>query len=97
MRRTHFDLVITDVRLPGMSGFDFVRRMHRFQNQAPVIMITAYSSTEGQKEAEELGVLRYFSKPLDTDAVLMAVQVALHGGASGAHRGARDYGGNGRF
>ncbi len=79
LRRTHFDLVITDVRLPGMSGFDFVRRMHRFQNQAPVIMITAYSSTEGQKEAEELGVLRYFSKPLDTDAVLMAVQVALHG------------------
>lgn len=79
LRRTQFDLVITDVRLPGMSGFDFVRRIRRVKPETPVIMITAYSSSEGQKEADELGVIRYFSKPLDTDAVLMTVQVALHG------------------
>ena len=79
LRRTKFDLVITDVRLPGMSGFDFVRRIRKVRPETPVLMITAYSSSEGQKEANELGVLRYFSKPLDTDAVLMAVQVALHG------------------
>lgn len=79
LRRTMFDLVITDVRLPGMSGFDFVRRIRRLKRDTPVLMITAYSSSEGQKEADELGVLRYFSKPLDTDAVLLAVQVALHG------------------
>lgn len=79
LRRTKFDLVITDVRLPGMSGFDFVRRIRKVRPETPVLMITAYSSFEGQKEANELGVLRYFSKPLDTDAVLMAVQVALHG------------------
>ncbi|MBP6469773.1 MAG: response regulator [Chloroflexi bacterium] len=78
-RRTHFDLVITDVRLPGMSGFDLVRRLQKLGRNTPVIMITAYSSSEGQKEASTLGVLRYFSKPLDTDAVLMAVQLALHG------------------
>jgi DNA-binding response OmpR family regulator len=81
LRRTPFDLVITDVRLPGMSGFDLVRRIQKLKRdkETPVIMITAYSSTEGQKEAKELGVLRYFPKPLDTDAVLMAVQTALHG------------------
>lgn len=79
LRRTHFDLVITDVRLPGMSGFDFVRRIKKLGRGTPVIMITAYSSPEGQKEASSLGVLRYFPKPLDTDAVLMAVQTALHG------------------
>lgn len=79
MQRTPFDLVITDVRLPGMSGFDFVRRMRKRRRDTPVIMITGYSSTEGQKEADELGVMRYFSKPLDTDAVLLAVQAALHG------------------
>ena len=76
-RRTHFDLVITDVRLPGMSGFDLVRRLQKLGRNTPVIMITAYSSSQGQKEASDLGVLRYFSKPLDTDAVLMAVQVAF--------------------
>ncbi len=79
LRRIKFDLVITDVRLPGMSGFDFVRKIRKVREETPVLMITAYSSSEGQKEADELGVLRYFSKPLDTDAVLLAVQLALHG------------------
>jgi CheY-like chemotaxis protein len=79
LRRTHFDLVITDVRLPGMSGFDLVRRIQKLGRDVPVIMITAYTTPEGQKEATNLGILRYFPKPLDTDAVLMAVQTALHG------------------
>ncbi len=77
--RMKFDLLITDVRLPGMSGFDFVRRVRRRQPDLPVIMITAYSSAQGQKEADELGVYRYFAKPLDTDNVLTAVHTALYG------------------
>ena len=79
LQRAQFDLIITDVRLPGMSGFDLVRRVHRLGHKTPVIMITAYSSTQGQKEADELGVYRYFKKPLDTDDVLTAVHNALHG------------------
>lgn len=79
LRRTHFDLVITDVRLPGMSGFDLVRQTRAIKSGTPVIMITAYSSAEGRKEAEGLGVFRYFSKPLDTDEMLSAVHKALYG------------------
>lgn len=79
LRRVHFDLVITDVRLPGMSGFDLVRRTKSIKSDIPVIMITAYSSAQGQQEAAELGVLRYFSKPLDTDEMLSAVHQALYG------------------
>ncbi|KAA3657537.1 MAG: response regulator, partial [Chloroflexi bacterium] len=79
LQRAQFDLIITDVRLPGMSGFDLVRRLQRLGHKSPIIMITAYSSTQGQKEAEELGVYRYFKKPLDTDDVLTAVHNALHG------------------
>lgn len=79
LQRARFDLVITDVRLPGMSGFDLVRRLQRLERETPVIMITAYSSAEGRKEAESLGVYRYFKKPLDTDDVLTAVHTALHG------------------
>ncbi|MCA9932956.1 MAG: response regulator [Ardenticatenaceae bacterium] len=77
--QTSFDLLITDVRLPGMSGFDFVRRLRRRLADLPVIMITAYSSSQGQKEAQELGVYRYFAKPLDTDSMLTAVHTALYG------------------
>lgn len=79
LRRSQFDLLITDVRLPGMSGFDLVRRLKKLGRNLPVIMITAYSSSQGKKEAAELGVYRYFQKPLDTDSVLTAVHTALHG------------------
>jgi DNA-binding response OmpR family regulator len=81
LRRGHFDLLITDVRLPGISGFELVRQMHRLKLTLPVIMITAYSSAQGQKEARDLGVFQYFQKPLDTDDVLTAVTRALHGDA----------------
>jgi DNA-binding response OmpR family regulator len=79
LRRSQFDLLITDVRLPGMSGFDLVRRVKALGREMPVIMITAYSSHQGKKEAADLGVYRYFQKPLDTDSVLTAVHTALHG------------------
>ncbi len=79
LRRMRFDLVITDVRLPGMSGFDLVRRTRAIKSDTPIIMITAYSTAQGRKEAEELGVLRYFPKPLDTDEMLSAVHKALYG------------------
>lgn len=79
LRRAQFDLLITDVRLPGMSGFDLVRRVKALGRELPVIMITAYSSNQGKKEAADLGVYRYFQKPLDTDSVLTAVHTALHG------------------
>ena len=79
LQRAQFDLIITDVRLPGMSGFDLVRRVRTLGRKTPVIMITGYSSTEGKKEAEALDVYRYYKKPLDTDSMLTAVHTALHG------------------
>lgn len=79
IRNGQFDLLISDARLPGMSGFDLVRRVRGMKKSVPVIMITAYSTAQGQKEAAELGVYRYFGKPLDTDAVLSAVHTALYG------------------
>ena len=79
LRRTPFDLLITDVRLPGMSGFDLVRRAKANNPDLPVIMITAYSSEQGRKEASDLGVYRYFTKPLDTDDVLAAINTLLYG------------------
>ncbi len=79
LRRSQFDLLITDVRLPGMSGFDLARWIQKLGRDMPVIMITAYSSPQGKKEAAELGVYHYFRKPLDTDEVLTVVNHALYG------------------
>jgi DNA-binding NarL/FixJ family response regulator len=79
MRRTPFDLLITDLRLPGMSGFELIRKVKASYPDMPMIMITGYSSDQGKGEAQALGVFRYFQKPLDTDALLAAVQLALYG------------------
>lgn len=79
LRRTPFDLVITDLRLPGMSGFELVRQIQGLRPELPIIMITAYSSPQGKQEAADLGIFRYFEKPLDADALLAAVHTALYG------------------
>jgi DNA-binding response OmpR family regulator len=79
LRRVRFDLLITDLRLPGMSGFDLVRKVKQSNPDMPIIMITGYSSEQGRKEAAELGVFRYFQKPLDTDSLLATVHEALYG------------------
>jgi CheY-like chemotaxis protein len=79
LRQKDFDLLLTDARLPGMSGFDLVRRLRKTDPDLPAIMITAYSSEQGQREADDLGVYHYFQKPLDTDEVLTAVHTALYG------------------
>ena len=77
LHQTPFDLLISDVRLPGMSGFELVRKARRLRAGLPVLIITGYASQQGKEEAQELGVYRYFEKPLDTDALLAAVHVLL--------------------
>ncbi|MEI2611256.1 MAG: response regulator [Candidatus Promineifilaceae bacterium] len=77
--RTRFDLLITDVRLPGMSGFDLIRRVRRVRQELPVIMISGYGVEQGQKEAAALGVVHYFIKPLDSDLLVSTVQRVLYG------------------
>lgn len=82
LQQKAYDLLITDLRLPGISGFDLARRARRLQPHMPVIMITAYTSDQGQQEAADLGIFRYFRKPLDADELLAAVNAALYGTAS---------------
>ena len=78
LRRRSFSLMMTDLRLPGMSGLDLIRRARQIQGDLPVIMITAYGTPQGRQEARELGVLRYFEKPIvNTDDLMGAVQMAL--------------------
>lgn len=77
IRQAPFDLLICDVRLPGMSGFDLVRKVKSIQPELPVIMITGYASPESEQEARRLGVENYFAKPMDMAALLAAIQIVL--------------------
>ena len=61
------DLVFADVRLPGISGIDLLRRIREFDPAIPVIMMTAYGTIEGAVEAVKLGAFDYMKKPVDLE------------------------------
>jgi two-component system, NtrC family, response regulator AtoC len=61
------DVVFADVRLPGMSGVDLLRRVREFDPAIPVIMMTAYGTIEGAVEAVKLGAFDYMKKPVDLE------------------------------
>jgi two-component system response regulator AtoC len=77
MAREHVDLVMTDVRLPGMNGVEALRRIREIDSAIPVIVLTAYGTIQQAVEAMRLGAYDYIVKPFELDAVAAAVQKAL--------------------
>lgn len=69
IRRQPFDVVITDFRLPGMNGLDFLRNLQEFQPRAHKILLTAYMNEEVLAEAFRLGVHEFIEKPLSTEDI----------------------------
>jgi two-component system response regulator AtoC len=61
------DVVFADVRLPGMSGLELLKRIREFDPVIPVIMLTGYGSIEGAVEAMKLGAFDYVKKPVDLE------------------------------
>jgi two-component system response regulator FlrC len=62
--RRGFDLVITDLRMPGLSGLDLVRKVRAEQPETEIIVVTAHGSVESAVEAMKLGAFDYLEKPL---------------------------------
>lgn len=71
------DLVLTDLRLPGISGLDFLERMHAVRRSLPVIMMTAYGSVETAVEAMKKGAADFLVKPFSLDHLTAVVAKAL--------------------
>ncbi|MEW6657073.1 MAG: sigma-54 dependent transcriptional regulator [Thermodesulfobacteriota bacterium] len=74
------DLVIMDVRLPGKSGLETFRAMHEIEPKLPVIIMTAYGTTETAIEATKLGAFEYVLKPFDIPDILALIAQALDAG-----------------
>ena len=77
----HFDLIVTDVRMPGASGLDVVDRLRRDGQSTPVIAVTAFPLDATVERSRRLGV-RLLAKPFDLDALRQAVDLALNSGAA---------------
>jgi DNA-binding NtrC family response regulator len=76
-RAEAFDLVITDLRMPEMDGFDLIRGMKTLATPPHVIMVTAFGSIETAIRAVKLGAYDYIIKPFEIDELLLATDKAL--------------------
>jgi nitrogen regulation protein NR(I) len=74
------DLVILDMRLPGMNGLETFQAIHRFESKLPVIIMTAYGTTETAIEATKLGAFDYILKPFDIPDMLAVIRQGLEAG-----------------
>lgn len=75
---TAVDLVITDYRMPGKTGLDFILELRRFRPSLPVIMITAYGNIETYLHSISLGAFEYVNKPIKKEEFERIVWHALY-------------------
>lgn len=74
-----FDLVITDIRMPGLSGLELVRQIHGMAPCLPIIVVTAFGDMETAVEAMRGGACYFIAKPFDRAHLLVAVEKVLGG------------------
>ena len=72
-----YDLVLTDFRLPGLSGLDLIGQLHGAKPKLPIIMMTAHGTTETAIEATKLGACEYLIKPFEADTLLDLVDASV--------------------
>jgi excisionase family DNA binding protein len=77
MRAFSYDLLIADLKMPGMDGLTLIRQVKRIKADLPIIIITGFSTESSAIEAVNLGVAGYLTKPFRVPEVLTAASKAL--------------------
>ncbi len=75
--RTPFELIISDVRMPGNSGLEILAAIRRAGWSTPVILITAFGDEQVHAEAYRLGAIAVFDKPFEVNALRMLTRAVL--------------------
>src|SRR5262245_51571960 len=71
------DLIVSDVRMPGISGLEMLRRVRVEHPTLPVLLVTAYADIREAVGAMRDGAVNYLQKPIDLDELLSSVRTAL--------------------
>lgn len=70
-----FDLILLDIMLPGMSGFDVIKNLRSLEVNTPIFIMSALTSTDQVVKALDLGAVDYIKKPFDWDELLARIRV----------------------
>ena len=76
-RQNEYNVVISDLRLPGLGGLDLVAQLHAAKPKQPIILMTAHGTTETAIEATKRGACDYLLKPFEADELLDLVASAV--------------------
>ena len=74
------DAVVTDLKMPGMTGVELVEKVREFDEDLPIVLMTAFGTVETAVKAMKLGAFDYISKPFEGDELVIAVKRALEHG-----------------
>ncbi len=77
LRDESAELVLTDLRMPGIGGIEFLRQLRALDPRVPVIVLTAYGTVEAAVEAMKLGAADFIAKPFDLDALELLIVRSL--------------------
>ena len=89
LENEHFDVLITDLRMPQMHGIDFLKRAKKNHPHITVIIMTAYATVETAVEAMQFGAYNYIKKPFSSEELigmldkLKSLQQEIDAGKSG--------------
>ncbi len=71
------DAVVTDLKMPGMTGLELLEHVREFDEDLPVVMMTAFGAVDSAVKAMKLGAFTYITKPFEGDELLVAVKRAI--------------------
>jgi DNA-binding NtrC family response regulator len=77
IRQRTFDVVLTDLKLPGMDGVSLLREMRRLGIDTPVVLMTAFASVQTAVEAMKLGAFDYIQKPFNAEEAAIVIERAV--------------------
>lgn len=80
LQTSSYDAVLSDIKMPGMSGFDLLEAIHRLPQEIPVVLMTGYNEQELAVQALRAGAYDYLLKPVERDELVAAIGRAVHTG-----------------
>jgi len=77
MEKEQFDLILTDLKMPGMDGMELLAAARKRDESALVMVITAYGSLESAEEAMAQGAFDFITKPFRKEQILLSIDKAM--------------------